>query len=37
MTDRLRLDHARLVYKRNGLAASLTDTQGAQVIKGLLA
>lgn len=31
------LDHTRLVYKRNGLAASLTDNQGAQVIKGLLA
>jgi uncharacterized protein (DUF1501 family) len=31
------LNHTRLVYKRNGLAASLTDNQGAQVIKGLLA
>jgi len=31
------LDHTRLIYKRNGLAASLTDNQGAQVIKGLLA
>jgi hypothetical protein len=31
------LDHSRLTYKRNGLAASLTDNQGARVIDKLLA
>ncbi len=31
------LDHTRLVYKRNGADASLTDGQEAQVIKDLLA
>ncbi len=31
------LDHTRLTYKRNGLAASLTDNQGAKVITPLLA
>jgi hypothetical protein len=31
------LDHNQLVYKRNGTAATLTDSQGAQVITGLLA
>jgi hypothetical protein len=31
------LDHNRLTYKRNGLAASLTDNQGANVVKDLLA
>ncbi len=31
------LDHTKLTYKRNGLAASLTDNQGAQVVHPLLA
>ena len=31
------LDHRRLTFKRNGLAASLTDNQGAKVVKKLLA
>jgi hypothetical protein len=31
------LDHTKLTYKRNGLAASLTDNQGAQVVTKLLA
>ncbi len=31
------LDHTKVVYKRNGLAQSLTDGQGGQVVKGLLA
>lgn len=31
------LDHTRLTYKRNGLAASLTDNQGAKVVNQLLA
>jgi len=31
------LDHSRLTYKRNGLDASLTDNQGAKVVKSLLA
>ncbi len=31
------LDHTHLTYKRNGLAASLTDNQGARVIDPLLA
>jgi hypothetical protein len=31
------LDHGKLVYKRNGLAASLTDNQGARVVDQLLA
>lgn len=31
------LDHVKLTYKRNGLAASLTDNQGAKVVKQLLA
>lgn len=31
------LDHTKLTYKRNGLAASLTDNQGAKVVKQLLA
>jgi Protein of unknown function (DUF1501) len=31
------LDHARLNFKHNGLAASLTDSQGAKVVKQLLA
>ncbi|CAN5897254.1 DUF1501 domain-containing protein [soil metagenome] len=31
------LDHTKLTYKRNGLAASLTDNQGATVVKQLLA
>jgi hypothetical protein len=31
------LDHTKLTYKRNGLAASLTDNQGAVVVKQLLA
>jgi hypothetical protein len=31
------LDHTKLTYKRNGLAASLTDNQGAKVIEPLLA
>jgi len=31
------LDHTALTYKRNGLAASLTDNQGARVIHQLLA
>jgi hypothetical protein len=30
------LDHKQLTYKRNGTAASLTDGQDAQVVKGLL-
>lgn len=31
------LDHSKLTYQRNGLAASLTDGQGARVVKELLA
>jgi hypothetical protein len=31
------IDHTRLTYKRNGLAASLTDNQGAKVVPELLA
>ena len=31
------LDHAQLTYKRNGLASSLTDNQGAKVVHPLLA
>jgi arylsulfatase A-like enzyme len=31
------LDHTKLIYKRNGIAASLTDGQGAHVVRGLLA
>lgn len=31
------LDHTQLNYKRNGLAASLTDNQGAKVVSQLLA
>ncbi|MCB1063968.1 MAG: DUF1501 domain-containing protein [Verrucomicrobiae bacterium] len=31
------LDHSKLTYKRNGLAASLTDNQGAKVVDRLLA
>lgn len=31
------LDHTKLTYKRNGLAASLTNDQGAQVVTQLLA
>lgn len=31
------LDHSRLTYKRNGLAASLTNDQGAKVVTPLLA
>jgi hypothetical protein len=31
------LDHTRLTYKRNGLAASLTDNQGAKIVDRLLA
>ena len=31
------LDHTKLTYKRNGLAASLTDNQGAKVVDPLLA
>ncbi len=31
------LDHNKLNYKRNGLAASLTDNQGAKVVSQLLA
>lgn len=31
------LDHTRLTYKRNGVAASLTDNQGAAVVEPLLA
>jgi hypothetical protein len=31
------LDHTKLTYKRNGLAASLTDRQPARVVKELLA
>ncbi|MBK8092944.1 MAG: DUF1501 domain-containing protein [Verrucomicrobiaceae bacterium] len=31
------LDHTKLTYKRNGLAASLTDNQGAKVVDELLA
>ncbi|MGB3119650.1 MAG: DUF1501 domain-containing protein [Verrucomicrobiales bacterium] len=31
------LDHTKLTYKRNGLAASLTDNQGANVVDRLLA
>jgi hypothetical protein len=31
------VDHTKLTYKRNGLAASLTDNQGAKVVDQLLA
>jgi hypothetical protein len=31
------LDHTELTYKRNGVAASLTDNQGAKVVPQLLA
>jgi len=31
------LDHSKLTYKRNGLAASLTGDQGAKVVEQLLA
>ena len=31
------LDHTKLIYKRNGTAASLTDGQGARVVGELLA
>jgi hypothetical protein len=31
------LDHAKLTYQRNGLAASLTDNQGARVVSELMA
>ncbi|MBL9153214.1 MAG: DUF1501 domain-containing protein [Verrucomicrobiales bacterium] len=31
------LDHTQLTYQRNGLAASLTDNQGAKVVEKLLA
>lgn len=31
------IDHSRLTYKRNGLAASLTNQQGARVVEELLA
>jgi hypothetical protein len=31
------LDHAKLVYKRNGTSATLTDGQDAQVVNALLA
>ena len=31
------LDHARLAYKRNGIAATLTDGQDGRVIDDLLA
>ena len=31
------IDHNKLTYKRNGLAASLTDNQGAKVVEQLLA
>ena len=31
------LDHTQLTYKRNGLASSLTDSQGAKVVRPLLA
>lgn len=31
------LNHSQLVFKRNGTAATLTDSQGAQVVTGLLA
>jgi hypothetical protein len=31
------LDHTKLTYKRNGLAASLTDNQGAKIVDRLLA
>jgi hypothetical protein len=31
------LDHSKLSYKRNGLAASLTDNQGAKVVDQLIA
>ncbi len=31
------LDHSKLTYKRNGLAASLTDNQGARIVNELLA
>ncbi len=31
------LDHEQLVYKRNGIAATLTDGQGAKVVRELLA
>ncbi len=31
------LDHAKLTHKRNGLAASLTDNQGAKLVRELLA
>ena len=31
------LDHSKLTYKRNGLAASLTDNQGAKVVDQLIA
>jgi hypothetical protein len=31
------IDHTKLTYKRNGLAASLTDNQGAKVVDKLLA
>jgi hypothetical protein len=30
------LDHRKLVYKRNGRELSLTDNQGAKVVKELL-
>ena len=31
------LDHERLIYKRNGLELTLTDKQGARIVKELLA
>ena len=31
------LDHTKLIYKRNGTSASLTDGQGASVVRDLLA
>lgn len=31
------LDHTKVVYRRNGLAQSLTDGQGGQLVRGIMA
>ena len=37
LLDRFGFDHKQLVYKREGLAASLTDGQDARVVTDILA
>jgi arylsulfatase A-like enzyme len=37
LLDCFGLDHTKLIYKRNGVAATLTDGQEAQVVRQLFA